>query len=320
MILTPPQTIALLASLTLLPLLVGCGRVAPEVADALSPQPTPLAFTAHHATNALLRVDALVKHHTPRDAGTPAGAQAAGWLQEQLQSIGVEAEVVRFEDETPRGRKTFANVIGTHRGRSDGWIVLLSHFDTKSGIGPTFQGANDSGSSTGLLLELASIIKNSGERHYNFLFGFMDGEECQLAYSDRDGFHGSKHFARALKKEGRNLKAVILTDMIGDRDLKINVPRNSSKELKLLALKAAATAGHRDKISILSSTIYDDHQAFLDLNFPAIVLIDFEFGSRPGSNDYWHTLEDSMDKLSAESLLTTGQIVVEMINMLCGNF
>lgn len=320
MILASQKAVTLLALLTLLPLLVGCGRVAPEAADALRSQPKPLAFTAEHATNALQRVEALVKNHTPRDAGTPEGARAAGWLQEQLQSTGVAAELVRFEDETPRGRKTFANVIGTHRGRSDEWIVLLSHFDTKSGIGPAFQGANDSGSSTGLLLELAAIIQNSGEQHYNFLFGFMDGEECQLAYSDRDGFHGSKHFARALKKEGRDLKAVILTDMIGDRDLQISVPRNSTKELKLLALKAAAVAGHRDKITMLSSVILDDHQAFLDLDFPAIVLIDFEFGSRPGSNDYWHTMEDSMDKISAESLLITGQIVVEMINMLCGNF
>lgn len=316
MIITLQKSISLLISLTLLSLLAGCDRIASASADSAALPATPLAFTAANATNALQRVDALVKNCTPRDAGTPEGARAAGWLQEQLQAIGVEAKLDAFEDETPRGLKNFVNVIGTIRGRSNQWIVLLSHFDTKSGIDPAFQGANDSGSSTGLLLELAAIIQSSGERHYNYLFGFMDGEECQLAYSDRDGFHGSKHFAKTLKMEGRNIKAVILTDMIGDRDLQISVPRNSSKELKLLALKAAAAAGHRDKISILNSAIYDDHQAFLDLNFPAIVLIDFEFGSKPGSNEYWHTLEDSMDKLSTESLLITGQIVVNMINLL----
>ena len=297
-------------------MLTGCTPSEKKSTDQPAYKATPLTFNAKQATNALTMVGEFVKECTPRDAGTPEGAKAALWLQDRIIKIGVDAKLDRFDDQTPRGSKTFVNVIGTIRGKGDEWIVLLSHFDTKSGIDRKFQGANDSGSSTGLLLELAAIIKNSGERHYNYLFGFMDGEECALAYSDRDGFHGSKHFAKQLKKRGTKIKAVILMDMIGDRDFKITVPRNSSKELKLLALKAADAKGHRDKISMCNSSILDDHQAFLDLKYPAINLIDFHFGTKPGDNDHWHTMEDSMDKLSAKSLLITGQIVMEMINML----
>ncbi len=306
----------LITSLSVASMLSGCSRSADEGEASPAFKAAPITFTAEQATNALHRVEEFVRNCTPRDAGTEQGAQAALWLQTQLSQMGIEAKLDRFDDETPRGTRTFVNVIGTLRGNGPQWIVLLSHFDTKSGIGPGFQGANDSGSSTGLLLELADIIHKAGTRRYNYLFGFMDGEECLLAYSDRDGFHGSKHFARQLKQAGTPVKAVILTDMIGDRDFKITIPRNSSKELKLLALKAAATTGYRDKITLYNSNIYDDHQAFLDLGYPAINLIDFEFGSQPGSNDYWHTLEDSLDKLSAESLLITGRIVTEMLNQL----
>jgi hypothetical protein len=306
----------LITSLSVASMLSGCSRSADTDDDRPAFRSAPLAFTAAQATNALQRVDEFVKSCTPRDAGTPEGAKAALWLQTQLTADGVEATLDRFEDETPRGSKTFVNVIGAVRGKSDEWIVLLSHFDTKSGIDRNFEGANDSGSSTGLLLELAALIRSSGAGHFNYLFGFMDGEECDLAYSDRDGFHGSKHFARQLKEKETKIRAVILTDMIGDRDFKISIPRNSSRELKLLALQAATATGNRQYISIHNGTIYDDHQAFLDLKYPAINLIDFEFGKYPGDNSYWHTMEDSMDKLSARSLLITGQIVVEMINML----
>ena len=306
-------------SLVTITMLTGCDK-----SNSASTEPVlknqrvlpPLHFSALQATNAFKKVVKLVEECTPRDSGTTGGEKAALWLQSQLINEGVATELDRFDDKTPYGIKTFNNVIGTLPGSSDEWIILLSHYDTKSGISRSFQGANDSGSSTGLLLELASTIKNAGPLHYNYIFGFMDGEECILAYSDRDGFHGSKHFANQLKQDNTKIKAVILTDMIGDRDLQITIPHNASKNLKLLALKAAAKSGHRDKITVGNNNILDDHQAFLDLKYPAINLIDFQFGSKPGANDYWHTNEDSLDKISVESILITGQIVTELINQI----
>ena len=297
-------------------LMTGCKKKEEAAKGETLAPAAVLSFSAEQATNSLKRVEELIKKHTPRDAGTPEGAKAAEWLCEQMKKDGITARLDSFTDETPKGEKTFVNALGEIKGSSDEWIILLSHFDTKVGIDRTFEGANDSGSSTGLLLELAAAIKNAGRSRCNFLFGFMDGEECLLAYSDRDGFHGSKKLAKDLKAKKTKIKAVILMDMIGDRDFKITIPRNSSKELKLLALRAADATGDRDKIGLHNYNIFDDHQAFLDLGYPAINLIDFHFGSKPGANDYWHTMEDSMDKLSAESMLVTGRIVMEMINEL----
>lgn len=294
--------------------LVGCGD-RPPATETAPPRPA-LTFTAAQASNAFAHVTGLVETCTPRDAGTPGAEKAAHWIHDRLAERNVDVRIDRFTDPTPRGTKPFFNVLATIPGTGDGWIILLSHFDTMSGIGKGFQGANDSGSSTGLLIELAAILRAAGPLPYNILCGFMDGEECMLAYSDRDGFHGSRRLAKQIKAEGRDVKAVILMDMVGDRDLKLTVPRNSTAALRLLALKAAEATGDRARIGLFDGIIYDDHQAFLDLGFPAVNLIDFEFGSRPGLNDYWHTPEDTLDKLSVDSLLTTGRIVLEMINRL----
>lgn len=305
-----------IATLAVTLALTGCSRNSEPA--AAEPVPTQVLFTAANGTNALRMVEGLVAKCTPRDAGTPGAEKAALWIKEQLAESGVAASLDRFEDATPRGRREFRNVLAEIPGSGDQWIILLSHFDTMSGIGEGFEGANDSGSSTGLLLEIARVLsarKDHGVKH-NILFGFTDGEECMITYMEGDGFHGSKHLARKIKDEGRRVKAVICVDMIGDRDLKINVPRNGTAALRLLALEAAAAVGARDKIGLYDNSIYDDHQAFLNLGFPAVNLIDFSYGSAAGLNDYWHTRHDTLDKLSAESLLITGRIVMEMLRQL----
>ena len=294
-------------------LLAGCGK---HAAPAKTPAPPRLGFSDAQASNALHAVADFVTACTPRDAGTPGAEKAALWLRDRLATNGLEAAVDRFEDATPRGPRTFFNVLADIPGSGDEWILLLSHFDTMSGIGDGFQGANDGGSSTGLLLELASVLRASGPRPFNVLCAFLDGEECMLGYSDRDGFHGSKRLAAAMKRQGRAIRAVILMDMVGDRDLKLTMPANCTPALRVLALDAAEAVGARDKIGLFDGYVYDDHQAFYDLGYPAVNLIDFSYGSRAGENDYWHTTQDTLDKLSADSLHTTGRIVAEMINRL----
>ncbi len=294
-------------------LLSGCGE---KPASGANVSRASLTFTAVQASNALAHVNAFVTDCTPRDAGTPGAERAATWLHARLTAQGLDASLDRFTDPTPRGPRPFINVLATVPGESDEWIILLSHFDTMNGIGDSFQGANDGGSSTGLLLELATLFHTAPRNKYNILCAFLDGEECMLGYSERDGFHGSKRLAKAMKQQQKKIKGVILMDMVGDRDLRITVPRNCTADLRLLALEAAEATGDRAKIGLFDGIIYDDHQAFLDLGFPSIDLIDFYFGNRPGENDYWHTTKDTLDKLSADSLLTTGRIVIEMINRL----
>jgi glutaminyl-peptide cyclotransferase len=256
--------------------------------------------------------------HSPRNATTPGAQQAAEHIAGQLRAMDIPAVIDSFEAPTPIGTGPFHNVYAHIPGRSDKSIILLSHIDTKSGISPHFTGANDSGSSTALLLELARLANASKPLAMPLLFAFLDGEECMIRYSDHDGLHGSKHLVRKLEREGRlnSVRAVILLDMIGDADLTVGIPRNGDPTLTRLALQAARQTGHRRYFSLGRQAILDDHVPFLEAGIPAINLIDFQYGSRPGANDYWHTPEDTAAHLSPESLKIVGQVTVRLINLL----
>jgi hypothetical protein len=254
----------------------------------------------------------------PRDALTPGAEEAAKWIARKLAEAGLEPEVDEFDDPGPDGgRRVFHNVMATVRGRGEhakgaGGVLLLSHYDTKAGIGLGFVGANDGASSTALLLALAAkFAREPAARDVGF--AFLDGEECRRAYGEHDGLHGSRRLARRLKGEGARFDAVILLDMVGDSDLCITLPRNGTARLQTMVLDAAKAMGLRDKVRLLPYDILDDHQPFLDAGFPAVDIIDFEYGSAPGLRDYWHTEQDTVDKLSAQSLQDVADIVVEMV-------
>jgi len=292
---------------------LGCSKRAPTQTKE-TPRPV---FTDENGCQALSNVTAFVQACTPRDAMTHGAERAAQWLKAKLIANGLtHAAVETFTDKTPLGEKAFHNVTASIPGRSPTTILLLSHFDTKSGISPAFQGANDSGSSTGLLLELARLLATQGKPRVTLQFAFLDGEECKVDYGSHDGLHGSRHLAKQMKREKRDLLAVILMDMIGDRDLRIQLPHNGTGALRACALRAADVTGDRAHIGLYDGLILDDHQPFLDAGFPAVNLIDFQYGDAPGKNNTWHTTEDTLDKLSAESLSITGRIVLEMINQL----
>ena len=300
--------------------LAGCRPSDPS--SAATPARAQIPFTAANGTKALARVAALCALG-PRDTGTPGGERAAQWLAAELQHAGLETAIDTFTNDTPAGPLTCRNVLAqlplshfTKCENSNEWIVLLSHFDTKAGISTNFIGANDGGSSTGLLLELAHVLQHSPLRECNVLFGFLDGEECRVQYGPHDGFHGSRRLAAQLVAEKRKVRAVILLDMIGDRDLSVTLPANGSPHLTQLVLTAAQTVGVREKFQLADGWILDDHQAFLDAGFPAVDLIDFIYGSAPGLNDYWHTPADTLDKISDTSLTTVGQVVTEMLGQL----
>ena len=260
----------------------------------------------------------------PRHATTAEGLKAARYLSSRLTAIGGAPALDSFHAMAPGGTSTFHNVTCLIEGKdASRTIALVSHFETKSGLGPDFVGANDSGSSCGLLLELARLYLQDMPP-INVLLAFVDGEECQESYGPHDGLHGSRRLAQqiaAARGERGPLsivEAVIVVDMIGDRDLEIVAPLNSDRELVRLAYAAARDVGLRKLVSRGDSMVLDDHVPFLNHGTPAIDLIDFSYGSAPGKNDYWHTAEDSMDKLSAESLESTGRIVVQMVNRWAG--
>jgi Zn-dependent M28 family amino/carboxypeptidase len=297
-------------------LAVSCLEVSPP------PAPQPLPHSLVDGREALAEVERFITI-SPRDAGTAGAEAAAAYLAKELRSANIQVETDTFTNSTPGGKTVFRNVVATLPAKKKGddncpIIVLVSHYDTKSGIGDGFTGANDSGSSTGLLLALAKALKRYGGAMSDIQFAFVDGEECMERYSPRDGLHGSQRLAARLRSSSRaaDVKAVIVVDMIGDADLSITIPRNSTRNLISVAFQAGENTGHRKSFSLARSAILDDHVPFLQKQFPAIDLIDFQYGSRPRMNDYWHTMEDSIDKLDARSLEAVGQVVIEMINIL----
>jgi glutaminyl-peptide cyclotransferase len=277
----------------------------------------PMDSASFDEEKAWAETEALVQIR-PRDAGTGGGRIAAIHLETRLKDLGFKTVVDTFSEETPAGKMFFNNVLGRLPGKTDRLIILASHFDTKAGISDDFQGANDSGSSSGVLLELARALSEHEQLETDLLVAFFDGEECRTEYGPADGLHGSRRLAQQVVTSGGAdvVEAVILLDMIGDKDLNITIPRNSSKTLVNELFAAAHEVGVRPTFSIGPGSILDDHVPFLLAGMPAIDVIDFEYGSAPGLNDYWHTAEDTLDKLSVKSMKTVGDVVLRMVENL----
>ena len=302
------RPVLLALSICLVAWAAGCGKSSPTEPAA------PLEVSHFDGERALYEVHRLVALGA-RDAGTPGAERAAQHLKKRLHELGVEARIDTFTNQTPLGARAFHNVIARIPGTRSGLILLGSHFDTKSGIAPDFQGANDSGSSTGVLLELARLLARHGSPGPEIHLLFFDGEEAVQHYSEVDGLHGSRHHAQRMVEEGRDkdVLAMILLDMIGDRDLSVTIPRNVTRELAIALLRAADAEGQREKFVLFPFEVGDDHEPFLRRGMPALNIIDFQYGSAPGRNDYWHTRLDTLDKLSAESLGLIGRVTIRIV-------
>lgn len=291
---------------------------AAAAASAAALNAQPVEFSASDATNAHTYAAALVKGHTPRHAGTIGARLAAEWIRESAASLGLDAKVDVFRAQSLDSVFDFANVIAEIRG-SDGrdakWIVFMSHFDTYRNAGPRFEGANDGASTTGLLLALAASIRRAGAPRRNVALLWTDGEEARYSYSPNDGFQGSKRAVAEFRRLGRDVLAAVNLDMLGDRDLRIELPANGTPSLNALVLKAARRAGLRDLVSPSRYEISDDFSAFLSAGWPATDLIDFSFG--PG-NRWWHLPDDTLDKISVDSLFKAGRVAAALFNLLDG--
>jgi glutaminyl-peptide cyclotransferase len=255
----------------------------------------------------------------PRESGTEGAERAALHIHDRLTAVGCEAEIDRFLNQTPRGEVTFRNVMARIPGSGTAEWLIGGHYDTKSGISDTFVGANDSGSSTGVLIELARLAAEAARvapPNVGLLFVVFDGEEAMESYGKTDGFHGSRHLADRWVREKRiqHLRAVIILDMIGDADLNITIPKNCDRGLVKRLFESAHAQGVRPYFELFEGTILDDHSAFQAAGVPAVDLIDFEFGSSAGLNDYWHTDQDTLDHISPQSLGIVGRVTIEMIN------
>ena len=234
------------------------------------------------------------------------------YLRAKLKDDHLEEDV--FTASTPAGKLELHNFVAKFPGSTEDIVVIGSHYDT---IYPmkNYVGANDGGSSTALLLEIANQlrgIKRSGPAVWLVWF---DGEEAFKKWSDTDSVYGSRHLAAKWKQDGttKRIKAFILADMIGDTDLNVDRDTNSTPWLSELVLKAATTLGHQSYFYQRSLSVGDDHTPFAEIGVPVVDLIDFDYGY---NNVFWHTPQDTVDKLSPHSLQIVGDVILETVRLL----
>lgn len=275
-----------------------------------------LAFTEKDAQTAYTYASNFVAACTPRDAGTVRGKLAANWILDAVSLQGADIRRNRFEAMTPKGPREFTNLTCAFTAQPDAaWIVLLSHYDTKPGV--ACPGANDGASTTGLLMAYAALLAEKGLPRGNLALVWTDGEESLSSYAENDGLWGARAAVADFARRGRKIRAVICLDMLGDRDLNIMIPSNGDRTLARIAELAARRAGLGENlVRRIPESVTDDHVPFLAAGHKAICLIDFEYGSAPGLNDYWHTPHDTMDKVSVVSLHKAGRLVAEILNII----
>jgi glutaminyl-peptide cyclotransferase len=250
----------------------------------------------------------------PRWVGSPGHAKAEAFLQRQFAKDDLVKD--SFTASTPAGPMALTNYIVKFPGDKDGIIVLASHYDTNYPLKDTgYVGANDGGSSTGLLLALANSFRGKKLDGYSVWLVFFDGEEAFKGWTDADSAYGSRHLAAKWQADGtlKRIKAFLLADMIGDRDLDVDRDLNSTKWLLDLVGEAAAKFGDQSYFFQRENQVGDDHTPFMQRGVPCADIIDFDYGYQ---NSFWHTPQDTMDKLSAKSLTIVGDVFLETIRLL----
>ena len=255
----------------------------------------------------------------PRPAGSQALEKTREYIVRELKSYGLKTALDEFTAATPQGKVRMANVIAELPGETADVIILASHYDTKYFKDIRFVGANDGGSSTGALLEIARVLAaDQRPRRFTYQFVFFDGEEafCEewsQCLGGKDNTYGSRHLVERLRREKLKdrVKAMILLDMVGDRDLTIPREQTSTPWLVAVIWGTARELGYAKEFPSRPFSIGDDdHMPFIRAGIPAVDVIDYEYGDGPEDNRYWHTKEDTLDKLSPRSLKIVGDVVL----------
>jgi glutaminyl-peptide cyclotransferase len=245
--------------------------------------------------------------------GSPGHVKAEAYLKKQFQHDQLEEDT--FTATTPAGPMEMHNYIVRFPGKKDGVIVLASHYETNYPLrNINFVGANDGGSTTGLLIELANHLRGHTLDGYSVWLVFFDGEEAVQEWSSSDSLYGSRHLAAKWQRDGtlKRIKAFLLADMLGDKDLDIDRDRNSTPWLLDVVKQAATRYGYQSHFFARENQVEDDHLPFVQRGVPCADVIDINYGYE---NAYHHTAQDTMDKLSAKSLTIAGDVFLESIQL-----
>ena len=276
----------------------GEARIGPNSESQVAPKPV---FDSNRAWEHLRKQVSF----GPRPSGTPAIVETRRYIIEQLKAAGIESREQMFIGMTPLGEVSMANVIATIPGKRRERIAFASHFDTKLYREFKFVGANDGASSTAALLELGRVLKQR-QNEFTIELLFLDGEEARMPeWRGNDNTYGSRHYVQAAQKDKSltTLKALVLLDMIGDRDLTVRRDANSTPWLVETVWAAAAKLGHSGTFSNELTTVEDDHIPFVRAGIPSVDIIDLD-------NPTWHTPQDTLEFVNARSLQTVGDVVL----------
>ena len=240
----------------------------------------------------------------PRPPGSAAADATRRYIRTQMEALGVQVAEQAFEAKTPIGPVKMANVRATIPGARPDRIILAGHYDTKLFREFRFVGANDAGSSTAFLIEMARVLKPR-QNPFTIELLFFDGEEAFIDwYLGDDNRYGSRHYVAEAKRAGdlARIKALILVDMIGDRNLVLKREPASTPWLTDLIWSTAKALGYGSVFSDETFAVDDDHVPFLQAGVPAVDLIDLDYPP-------WHTAGDTLDKVSARSMEVVGRVV-----------
>lgn len=259
----------------------------------------------------------------PRWDGSTGQQKLGEYLRAKLKASGAQVEEDGFVADTPAGKIPMRNIVARFPGTKDGIIVLGSHIDTNYPLRNTsFVGANDGASSTALLLAIADQLHGKKLEGYGVWLAFLDGEESipsadagDLKWDDQYSLFGSRHLAQKWEQDGTNkkIKAFLLADMIGDKDLEIFRDSNSTPWLEDLVGEAARRLGYQSYFfGEGGGGIGDDHVSFARFGVPVADIIDLDYGY---DNSFHHTTQDTIDKLSPKSLQVSGDVILETIRL-----
>ena len=255
----------------------------------------------------------------PRWPTSQGHAKAEQFLRDQFKRDQVEEDT--FTANTPIGLVPLRNFIVRFPGKKNGVIVLGTHYETNYPLkNINFVGANDGGSTTGLLLTIADqlraeVARNKALDGYSVWLVFFDGEEAFQTWSASDSTYGSRHLAAKWGRDGTlsKIKAFMLADMIGDKDLDIQRESKSTAWLVDLVRQAAHKYGYDRYFFQTEEAVEDDHLPFVERGVASIDVIDLDYGP---NNAYHHTAQDTMDKISAKSLTIDGDVFLETIRLI----
>jgi Zn-dependent M28 family amino/carboxypeptidase len=244
----------------------------------------------------------------PRPSGSPAIETTRKYIKDQLAASGLTAVEQAWDDQTPLDKVHMVNLVATIPGARKERIVFAGHYDTKLYRQFRFVGASDGGSSAAFLLELARVLKTR-KNSMTIELLFLDGEEARMPdWGGTDNTYGSRHYVDVARKDGSlaSLKALLLIDMIGDRDLNIRRDTNSTPWLTNVIWETARRENLDEYFIPDSTRIEDDHLPFLAAGVPSVDIIDLDY-------EAWHTAKDTLDAVSARSLQVVGDVVLSAL-------